>query len=764
MPTLPRCFAFVLCLFAGKVVLPAAAGSESPAPRPNVILILVDDLGAGELSVYGHPYHRTPNLDRLALEGVYFSTAYTPPVCHPARAALLTGQYPHHSGVFHFANRAGGPPVYHQGVDDITSRVTLGQLFQQAGYATALAGKWQMSGKVPDLIHEAGFDHYRIWAYDENLPAGITHTGGREPPPISRTSRYWHPCILEDGAYKPTRPDDYGPDLFTDFLIDFIEQSATSADPRPFFAYYPMVLSHEPYYPTPDSWQPGQDKFTHDPANWSAYVAYTDRLVGRLVDTVERLQLSDNTVIIFMGDNGTHKAGKGMTTEAGARVPLIIKGPGLDAHRGRAEALTDITDLYPTLIDLAGLSPAEAQVIDGVSLAPYLRGVAPAPRQWIYGWLGGRRVLRTERWLLENNTPWNFGQLYDCGDSRDGTGYQDVTASTEPDVLAARQEIRAILSGLPVPEISRDHPKLWPREQPFHLLPDKRTTLNSPAIIKLWPEGVPGQWQAPPAMQTDGRRYWSIHDPELTVFPARDPTPGAPLMLVVPGGGYSRNGWLNGGLRIARWLNGIGVTAAVLKYRLHEYNHPAQLQDAQRALRILRQRAGQFGGSPDNIGVIGSSAGGHLAAHLAVAWDLDTGLEHDALQSVSARPDFQILLYPVVTAHAPHAHAGSRRNVLGENPTPEDLSAFSIEELARPDVPPAFIVTTSEDAVVPVENSLLLYQALHEAGIPVDLHVFQEGPHGFSAQSLDLPVSGWTTLAEQWMRHLGLLPAPTGTP
>ena len=750
-----------ICLVAVTTVVTVGTAD----PRPNVVLILADDIGANELGVYGHPTHHTPQLDQLAERGVHFATAYATPVCHPSRFMLLTGQYPHHSGVFHFSGRAGGPPVENQGADDVSAHTTLGHLFQSAGYATALAGKWQMSGEVPTLIHEAGFESYRIWAYDENLPPGVVHTGGREPTAISRTSRYWHPSILENGAYVPTEPDDYGPDLFTDFLIDFMRKNhAQNGEERPFFLYYPMALTHEPYYPTPDSIKPGENKFAHDPANWSANVAYTDHLVGRLLQTLDELRIRENTIVIFLGDNGTGLAGKGHTTEEGVRVPFIIDIPGQLKRSGLDLALTDLTDVAPTLLAATGITPPAGLHLDGHSLLPYLQGSASAPRKWIYAPLGGRRTLRTERWLLENNTPWNFGQLYDCGDQRDGQGYREVTNESTPEVITARRELRQILSELPVPEVSADSPLLWPRDKPFHLLAKDRTQLNSPATIDLWPEGVPGQLPDPAAPQTDGERYWSIHYPSMTVFPALDPLPGAPLMLVIPGGGYHRNGWLNGGLRISRWLNSLGITAAVLKYRLDEYDYPVQLQDAQRALQILRQRAADFGGSPNNIGVIGGSAGGHLAAHLSTSWDLDTGMTTDPLGTVSARPDFQLLLYPVITGHPPYVHMGSLNAVMGASPSAAAIAAFSVDEQVRPETPPAFIVATAADKVVPVANSLLFYQALRQAGVPVDLHLFQEGPHGFSTRQTDLPVDHWTELAVQWMRHQGFLPPPPSTP
>ncbi len=153
-------------------------GAFASVPQPNVVVILADDLGARELGVYGHPTHQTPHLDRLAQEGIYFDTAYALPVCHPSRHALMTGQYPHHNGVFHFPHRGGGPPLEDRGDDNIANHLTFGQLFQQSGYATAMAGKWQLSGELPTLIRETGFDEYSMWAYRKNLPPGTDHLVG----------------------------------------------------------------------------------------------------------------------------------------------------------------------------------------------------------------------------------------------------------------------------------------------------------------------------------------------------------------------------------------------------------------------------------------------------------------------------------------------------------------------------------------------------------------------------------------------------------
>lgn len=753
-PKSPKRRAAFSGMMATGMMLGATMGAT---PSPNVMVILADDIGAHELGVYGHPTHQTPHLDRLAREGIYFETAYALPVCHPSRHALMTGQYPHRNGVFHFPHRGGGPPLEDRGDDNIANHLTFGQLFQQAGYATAMAGKWQLSGELPNLIRETGFDEYSMWAYRRNLPPGAENLVGYESGPGARTSRYWHPSIIENGEHRPTTINDYGPDRFTDFLIDFSQRNHAECD-KPFFLYYSMALTHEPYYPTPGDHPVDETKFKKDPANWRSNVEYMDTLVGRLVAALEANGQRDNTLIVFMGDNGTSKFGKGDTTEMGARVPLIFNGPGLVKPQGRSPELVDITDIFPTICAVAGIRGPPDHFFDGVSLAPYLRGETTPLREWIYAPLGGRRTLRTKRWLLENNTPWQFGQLYDCGESRDGTGYRVVTHDSSPEVVAAKKHLLEILTALPVPEVFRNDPRLRGRERPHYLMSDELQKLNSPAIIELWPEGVPNQFENPPAEEDDGHRKWSITHPTLTVYPASNPVQGAPLVIVCPGGGYHKLSWQNGGIGVAKWLNSLGITVFVLKYRLHEYGHPAPLQDVQRAMRLVRSRAEQFGGTPDNIGISGASAGGHLAASLGTLHDLQVTPEGDTLEEVSARPDFMMLLYPVITMDAPHVHVGSRRGLLGDTFTSEQSDLLSLEKQVSADVPPAFIVATNQDAIVDVENSVLFHQALKNAGVPSELHLFEEGAHGFGVVDLEGPKGAWPILAEAWMKHRGFLP------
>ena len=439
-------FCFVIPFWATV----ASCFAAPSVTRPNLIVIMADDLGAGELGCYGHPSHRTPHLDALARTGVRFETAYTSPVCHPTRFTLMTGQYGFRTGVLNFSGMRAGPPRKHEGADNIANHVTFAQVLKQAGYATALAGKWQLSGAWPNVVRETGFDEHCIWGFREHFSPEDREKA--QAAGINFRSRYWRPSIQRNGRWVPTNEDDYGPDIFAAFLIDFIKRPRTG----PFFIYYPMALTHGPHLPTPDTYRPGMDRERSNRTHFAANVEYADKLIGRLLRSLEEAGLRQNTVILFTGDNGTGGEGKSTATEKGARVPLIVNGPDRVKPRGAVSALADTSDVFPTLMELAGAVVPSSHVVDGRSLAPFLRGERETTREWIFAYQADRRVLRTERWLLEDNSPRHPGRLFDCGTSRDGTGYCDVTASLDPEVLAAREYFERLLHGLPAPHLDHD--------------------------------------------------------------------------------------------------------------------------------------------------------------------------------------------------------------------------------------------------------------------------------------------------------------------
>ncbi len=277
----------------------------------------------------------------------------------------------------------------------------------------------------------------------------------------------------------------------------------------------------------------------------------------------------------------------------------------------------------------------------------------------------------------------------------------------------------------------------------------------APQTIELWPEGVPGlKADASPEKITDGR-ITNIHHPTLLVFKPEKPCGTA--IIFCSGGGYTRIAANPNGDTSTRMLNNLGITVFVLKYRLSDYGHPAPLQDVLRAVRIVRSRAADFGVDPNKIGVMGVSAGGHLSACAATLWDSPDGKTGAALDEVSARPDFAVLIYPVISMSAPFTHFGSRDALIGKTPPPALADALSVEKHVRKDSPPVFLAATMADTVVPVENSLAFYQALVRAKIPAELHVYPQGSHADCYDPQFGPTAAWPLRMEEWLRFNHLL-------
>ena len=268
-----------------------------------------------------------------------------------------------------------------------------------------------------------------------------------------------------------------------------------------------------------------------------------------------------------------------------------------------------------------------------------------------------------------------------------------------------------------------------------------------PQTIPLWENGAPG---ALGTADTD--------KPTLTIYLALHPSDTHTAVIVFPGGSYGMLASNHEGRQVANWFNALNVTAFVVRYRLGpRYHHPIELEDAQRAIRVVRSRAADFEISPDRIGILGFSAGGHLASTAGTHFDSGDASTADPIDRVSSRPDFMILAYPVISFVAPYSHRGSATNLLGENADPKLLTELSNDLHVTPQTPPTFLFSTDADTVVPSENSVAFYLALRKAGVPAEMHIFEKGPHGVGLDLDDPVLSAWPTLLANWMRSRGLL-------
>lgn len=289
------------------------------------------------------------------------------------------------------------------------------------------------------------------------------------------------------------------------------------------------------------------------------------------------------------------------------------------------------------------------------------------------------------------------------------------------------------------------------------LSPLRLAAAAEPQVVPLWPNGAPLATGTAAADQ-----------PFLEVYPAADDAAGGPAFVICPGGGYGALAADHEGTQIARWANGIGATAFVLHYRLGSkgYHYPVQLIDVQRALRFVRANAARYKVDPRRIGIIGFSAGGHLASMAATLFDeRPAGTTDDEVDAVSARPDVAVLGYPVISLTAAHAHRGSRKNLLGPAADDDDAARrLDTDTRVTAATPPTFLFQTDEDAGVPAENAVSFYLACRRERVPAELHVFERGPHGVGFALGDPVLSTWPDRLAAWLRDRGFLTVASRVP
>jgi arylsulfatase A len=397
----------------------AAPAAAAPARKPNIIFILADDLGIGNVSCYGADNFKTPNIDALAKSGVRFEHCYACPLCGPSRALLMTGRYAYHTGMT--GNDSG--PLLKPGAE-----VMMPSILKPAGYVTAMCGKWSQLPLQPS-----------DWGFDEYLR-------------FQGSGKYWNTqagnkFYTVNGRQVELKDGEYLPDTMHHFVVDFI----TRHHDQPFFLYYAMSHVHREILRTPDSAPDSKDLYRDN-------VAYMDKLVGQLLAELDRLKLRDNTLIVFAGDNGTAPGEaarstinggktlsgcKGTMLECGALVPCCASWPGRTPVGKVAPNFIDLADFLPTFAEITGAKLPADRVIDGRGFAPQLLGHSDAwPRDWIFVELG--------RQWYDRDLGWKLNQSSDLFDMRNAPYAEPLVATNTQDLaaIAARQRLQAILDQL----------------------------------------------------------------------------------------------------------------------------------------------------------------------------------------------------------------------------------------------------------------------------------------------------------------------------
>lgn len=415
---------FLRTVGVGLVGLPLArqwalaAAEPAGVGKPNIIFILTDDVGLGDIGCCGSDSFKTPHIDALAKTGVRFEYSYATPLCGPSRCQILTGRYPFRTGLNSNQSQDAVSPA---------DEVMLPTVMKQGGYATALVGKW---GQICLGPGEWGFDEY------------LSFQG---------SGRYWasqKSAYTCNGQSKELGASEYLPDVMHGFLVDFITRNQA----KPFYVHYSMSHMHGPILRTPAS------KDTGPKADlYADNIACMDTLVGQLVAELDRLHLRERTLIVFTGDNGTARQGDDRSTlggrrihgkkatmlEGGSRVPLIANWLGTTPAGVVNQDLTDFSDFFPTFAALGGAALPAGVTLDGQSFAPQLKGEKGRPREWVYVELQGKSYVREARYKLTNS-----GELFDLKDAP--FVETPVPAdSADPVVLAARKRLQAILDQHP---------------------------------------------------------------------------------------------------------------------------------------------------------------------------------------------------------------------------------------------------------------------------------------------------------------------------
>lgn len=716
------------------VVLLLCCSTTKAANRPNIIFILVDDQGYYDLGCYGASEIETPRIDAMAREGTRFTDYYAAaPICSPSRAGLLTGCYPRRVGNHVWVHRADSKTGIHP------DELTIAELFKDNGYKTACIGKWHLGFHEPFLPRNQGFDHY--FGLLHNLdPVEIVYFEDKGGVPLLRN----HEVVK-----RPADPAELTK-LYTDEAISFMKQNKDD----PFFLYLPHTMLHNPL---------GVSDEFKGTSKWGEYgdaIQELDHNVGRIFDTLQRLSIDDNTVVIYASDNGRGpgrtpdqkiKGRKLSTYEGGIRVPAIAWGPGLGLQScEQSSAVVRAMDWYPTLATLAGIKVPEGRVIDGRDISPLLKGefkfvpaaglnkslnaTVPLRRRWdpagewisivsrveyndaffYHGSQGALAAVRWRNWKLYLNPSL---QLYDLAEDPGESKLvrnRDITRSLRGMAIMFQEEMRQ--DARPAGQASA--PRL-----------DGKTEIPRTTLSELSEQ-----------LDITYARYGD-RTLEMDIFRPKKVWENLPAIVCIHGGGWQKGSKINH-RKVAQALAFRGFVTASISYRLSgEAQFPAHIKDCKAAVRFLRANAKWYGIDPAKIGVIGHSAGGHLAALLGTSGGVKD------LEGDGGNADFSSAVQAAVPMGAQTDFLSERNRKISakkeiwqkfmggsrdEQPNLYRL-ASPLAHLDKTD-PPMWLITGEKDD--PSTHGDELRRKMEELKIPTGLTVIKDAPHPFTVKQI----------------------------
>lgn len=720
---------FCNAFFAGTVLAQTLPDAKTP---PNIVFVFVDDQGYYDLGCYGATEVETPHIDAMAAQGTRLTDYYAAaPICSPSRAGLLTGCYPRRVGNAIWVHRADS----HSGIHP--DELTLGELFQSAGYKTACIGKWHLGFEEPFLPWNQGFDHY--FGLLHNLdPVEVVYFEDEGGVPLIRNGEV---------VARPADPAELT-QRYTDEAIDFMEKNRD----QPFFLYLPHTMLHNPL---------GVSEAFRGRSDWGDYgdaIEEMDHNVGRLFETLKRLGIADNTIVVYASDNGRGpgrtpeqpiRGRKLSTFEGGIRVPAIAWGPGLGLQQGvESDAVIRAMDWYPTLATFAGIKVPEERVIDGRDISPLLKGETKfVPPPGMNKSLNAAVPLR-RRW----DPPGEWEPLINRNEYNEAFFYHGAQGAFA--AVRWRQWKLVLNPSLQLYDLSKDPGESQPirngeilrKLRGMAILFQHEMRLDARPAGEVVPRRADGRTEIPESLRDslDAKlnvTYARYGDRtlEMDVYRPKHVWGQLPAVVCIHGGGWAK-GNRKSHERVAQALAARGYVAATISYRLSgEAPFPAAIHDCKAAVRFLRAHASDYGIDPERIGAIGLSAGGHLTALLATSAGVET-LEGDggnqafssAIQAavpMGAQTDLMSERTREISAIEDRGQIW--RQFLGGSMQDQRQTyrlASPLHHLDASDPPCWFITGQTDD---PSTHADGFRETMKELGIASGLTVIEDAPHPF---------------------------------